>query len=80
MDPAIDSALARVKAKHGITKFELEKIMDSQWKVLVENMQGRHTKVVNVMYIGKFKPTSWFKNNRSKFSRKYKKDKDDKLA
>ncbi len=58
----IEEIIAELKIKHGETKFEIEKIIDSQYKVLLESMQDRKdTRVINVMHIGKFRPTFYYK-------------------
>lgn len=57
----IEEILTELKAKHGYTKFEIEKIIDSQYKVMLDCMQAKDLRTVNVMYIGKFKPTYYLK-------------------
>ena len=41
MNQLIDDILSEMKLKHGVTKFELEKIIDSQFKVLQTSIQNK---------------------------------------
>ena len=69
MSPLIDEILTEMKAEFGITKFELEKIIDSQFKVLQNNIEERSLKEVHFKYLGKFKPTTFliaYKDGRVK--------------
>lgn len=60
MNKLIDEVLTEMKAKHGLTKFELEKILDSQFKVLHDHMTSGNLKEVHFKNLGKFKPTTFF--------------------
>jgi hypothetical protein len=58
----IDEIIAELKIRHGETKFEIEKVIDSQYKVMQESIQDRKDiRVINIMHIGKFKPTFYYK-------------------
>lgn len=59
MDNLIDTILTDLKSKHGITKFELERIIDSQFKVLQLNIEARNPISVKMMHLGKFKPSKY---------------------
>lgn len=67
MSLLINDILIEMKAEYGITLFELEKIADSQFKVLMDHIQSRDEREVHIKGIGKFKP--------SKTLLKYKNDK-----
>lgn len=60
MNQLIDEVLTEMKAKHGLTKFELEKILDSQFKVLHDHMTSSNLLEVHFKGLGKFKPTTFF--------------------
>ncbi len=67
MNQLIDEVLTEMKLKHGMTKFELEKILDSQFKVLMDHIQSRDLREVNIKHLGKFKPTTFliaYKNGK----------------
>jgi len=59
MSQLIDEILSEMKAEHGISKFELEKIVDSQYKLLAEHIYKRDLREVHIKGLGKFKPTTF---------------------
>ena len=70
MNPLIESILSEIKEKNKDsnewwnTKYELERILDSEFKVLRTSIEERDLRTVNLIHIGKVKPTSWFIRNR----------------
>lgn len=70
MNPLIESILSEIKEKHKDskewwnTKYELERILDSQFKVLRNTIEDKDLRTVNIIYLGKVKPTKWFFNNK----------------
>ena len=60
MNRLIDDILTEMKIKHGISKYELEKIIDSQFKVLMDTMQLKQIKTVHLKGLGKVKPSTFF--------------------
>ena len=73
MSPLIDDILNDMKAEFGITKFELEKIIDSQFKMLRQTIESREVKEVHIKNVGKFKPTTYliaYKDGRVKSKNK----------
>lgn len=73
MNQLIESILSEIKEKNKDsnewwnTKYELERILDSQFKVLRNAIEERDLRVVNLIHIGKIKPTKWFTYNRDRF-------------
>lgn len=63
MHPLINEILNEMKDEFGITKYELERMVDCQFKCLEENIKDRTLKTVNLIYLGKVGPTGWFKYN-----------------
>ncbi len=59
MNQLIEDILSEMKLKHGVTKFELEKIIDSQFKVLQTSIQNKDLRQVYFKGLGKFKPTTF---------------------
>lgn len=49
-----------------LTEYEIERMFISQFKVLEQNIRAKSLKTVNMMYMGKFRPTSWFVKNKEK--------------
>ena len=73
MSPLIDEILNEMKAQFGVTKFELEKIIDSQFKMLRQTIESREVKEVHIKNVGKFKPTTYliaYKDGRVKSKNK----------
>ena len=56
----------------GLSKLEIERICDSQFRVLRNTMSNREGKVVQMIYLGKFRPTAFNMDspNNVKFNRK----------
>lgn len=86
MENSIKDIITELKTKYNLTSSEIERVLDSQWKVLRNNIETRDLKTVNIMHIGKWKPSKWFKENRDRMlyyyifdengiRRKYKRDK-----
>ena len=71
MNQQIDEIYTMLKNKYGISKVEIERITDSQFKVLENNIKTRGNKVVNLIYLGKFKPSKYFLDNYEVLSKKY---------
>lgn len=63
MHPIINDILTELKAEFGITRFELERMVDCQFKCIENNIRDRSLKTVNLIHIGKIRPTGWFKHN-----------------
>jgi hypothetical protein len=64
MNSTIDEIISEVRVEYpNLSSLEIERIFDTQFLVLENNIQCRSKKVVNIMYIGKFKPTKWFIDN-----------------
>lgn len=59
MDSLISDILLKMKPKYEISTYDLERIIDSQFKVLQNNIEARKPKNTNLIYIGKFKPTKY---------------------
>lgn len=74
MSPLIDEILTKLKDKHGISKVDLERIIDSEFKVLELNIQQRSLKEVSLIHIGKVKPSKWFVHNYEKMVKEVKRD------
>jgi len=74
MNKLIDEILTEVKAKHSDTKewwntkHELEKILDSEFKVLRKHIEDKDLRIVNLIYLGKVKPSKWLINNKEKYN------------
>jgi hypothetical protein len=66
----IDDVLTELKAKYGISKIELERIVDSQFKVARLNIEEKSLKTVNLIHLGKIAPSPWFVKNRPIFLEK----------
>jgi len=71
MNPLINEIYDILKNKYGISKVEIERITDSQFKVLENNIKTRGNRVVNLIYLGKFKPSKYFLDNHDWLSKKF---------
>lgn len=52
-----EEILDEIKSEFGLSKIELERICDSQFRVIRDTMSNREGKVVQLIYLGKFRPT-----------------------
>lgn len=59
MNQLIEDIFTELKLKHGITKFEIENIVDSQFKLLQNTIESKTWKPVSLIHLGKFKPTKF---------------------
>lgn len=70
MNQLIESILSEIKEKHKDsgewwnTKYELERILDSQFRVLRNVVEEKDLRTVNMIHLGKVKPSKWFTYNR----------------
>lgn len=63
MNQLIDEILPLVKEKFNIPNYDLERILMAQWRILERNIRERGKQNVNIMYLGKFKPSPYFLSN-----------------
>lgn len=61
--------LEQLKDKYNISLDDLEDMVKSQYKVLKANMKARSVKTVNMIYIGKFRPTLFYLKNYEKLNK-----------
>jgi len=52
-----EEILDEIKSEFTLSKVELERICDSQFRVIRDTMSKREGKVVQLIYLGKFRPT-----------------------
>ena len=52
-----EEILDEIKSEFTLSKVELERICDSQFRVIRDTMSNREGKVVQLIYLGKFRPT-----------------------
>lgn len=52
-----EEILDEIKDQFNLSKMELERIVDSQFRVIRDTMSKREGKVVQLIYLGKFRPT-----------------------
>ena len=57
-----EEVLDEIKSEFTLSKVELERICDSQFKVIRETMAKREGKVIQLIHLGKFRPTMYNKD------------------
>ncbi len=65
MHPSTDDILTTLKDKyqeHNISRYELERIIDTEWKYLEQNITDRSDRIVHLIYLGKVVPTKLYYN------------------
>lgn len=63
-----EEILDEIKDQFNLSKMELERIVDSQFRVIRDTMSNREGKVVQLIYLGKFRPTIYnmdYKRNKN---------------
>lgn len=87
MNQQIEDIYTLLKQQYGLSKVEIERIINAQFKTLEENIKTRGNKVVNLIYLGKVKPSKYLLDNYDVLSKQnvtveqrnaYRKDKGDK--
>lgn len=71
MNPLIEDIYTVLKDKYGMSKTEIERITNTQFKVLENNIKTRSKKVVNLIYLGKVKPSKSLLKNYDILSKLY---------
>jgi len=61
--------LDTLQDKYNLPKADLERIVDSQFKLLYESIQSRTVKSVKLINIGKVSPTSFLIKNYEKLAK-----------
>ncbi len=54
-----EDILDEIKSEFVLSKVELERICDSQFRVIRDTMSKREGKIVQLIYLGKFRPTMY---------------------
>ena len=67
LDPVINEILEAIKVKYNITKSEAERILDSQFKVVLDHTESGNLKTINLMHLGKIGPTKTYKKRHGEF-------------
>ena len=57
-----EEILDEIKGEFILSKMELERICDSQFRVIRDTMSNREGKIVQLIYLGKFRPTIYNKD------------------
>ena len=66
----IEDLLDKLKNKYNLPKSELERIIDTQFKVIYDSMENRTIKSIKLANLGKIKPSTFLIKNHEKFSKK----------
>ena len=57
-----EEILDEIKSEFTLSKMELERICDSQFRVIRDTMSNREGKIIQLIYLGKFRPTIYNKD------------------
>lgn len=57
-----EEILDEIKNNFNLSKIELERIIDSEFRVIRDTMSNREGKVIQLIYLGKFRPTIYNKD------------------
>jgi nucleoid DNA-binding protein len=57
-----EEILDEIKGDFGLSKIEMERMVDSEFRVLRNTMSERKGLVVQMIYLGKFRPTMFNKD------------------
>ncbi len=57
MDNSIKDIIGTLSTKYNLSKVDIERIVDSEFRVLANTVEAGEVKIVNMVYIGKFRPT-----------------------
>jgi len=63
MHPVIDKILSELKEETGISKLELERMIDVQFKMTRETIETRDPRHITLIHLGKYKMSDYYRNN-----------------
>lgn len=63
MHPVIDEILSELKEETGISKVELERMTDVQFKMVREHIESRDPRPITLIHLGKVKMSDWYRKN-----------------
>lgn len=67
----IEDILDELKIKYpDMSKVELERIIDTQFKFILDSMNSKQLKPIKLYGLGKIKPSTFLVKNYEKFSKK----------
>lgn len=67
MDNSINDIIGDLAKKYNLTKSDIERVIDAQFKVLALQLNKKEVKDIYMIYLGKFKPTPFLvKQNKEK--------------
>jgi hypothetical protein len=69
-----DKIVDELYQKYGVSKYEINKVISSQWRLIERTITNKECKVINCIFLGKFYPTAFRRkleerNNESKESK-----------
>lgn len=62
MNTLIDNIFSELKTKHGLTKYEIERIVDTQFKVTVDHIESSDLRSVKWIHLGKIRPSDYYEH------------------
>lgn len=63
MNQVINSIIKELKEEFKISSSDIERIIDSEFKTLQLAIENKDLRTVNLIYLGKFKPSNWLISN-----------------
>lgn len=66
MNVLINNIFTELKDKYGLSRYEIERIVDSQFKFTVEHIANQNVKSVKWMHLGKIRPSEYLKHKIEK--------------
>jgi hypothetical protein len=62
MNQLIDSIFTELKARHSLSKAEIERIVDTQFKLTVDHMESSDLRSVKWIHLGKIRPSDYYEH------------------
>lgn len=63
MNRVIEEIIDEIKKETGMSKYDIEKIIDSQYKSIQIAIEERDLRTINLIHLGKIKPSKWLISN-----------------
>jgi hypothetical protein len=62
MNPLIEDIITELRGKYKLSRYDLERIIDSQFKYTVEHIEASKLDNVKWMHLGKIRPSDYYEH------------------
>lgn len=70
IDDIVGALHKKYKTELGLNKIDLERVVDSEFKYILQHLRDRNLKKICLIHLGTINPTKWFKYNKDMINAK----------